>query len=64
VAAKRHVEFTTFIEAAESVEAGPVQIVEELRGLRGLRLAIRDQSIETVAMPVETFLFVFHLDAY
>ena len=62
--AKGHVEFTALIEAAESVEASAVEIVEELRGFRALRLAILDQFIETITLSVETLLFVFHLDGY
>ena len=64
VLAKWHVEFSALIEAAESVEASPVEIVEELRRLRALRLTVFDQFIEAPAVFVETLLFVSHFDRY
>ena len=64
VLAKGHVEFTALVEATESVETSAVEIIEKLRGFSALRLAILDQSIEANTLPVETLLFVSHLDGY
>jgi hypothetical protein len=60
--AERHVEFATLIEAAESVEASSVEIVEILRRLCALRFAVSDQFVETTAVAVETLRVVRHLD--
>ncbi len=64
VTPKWHIEFAALIEAAESVEASPVEIVEELRRLGALQFAVSDQLIEPTSVPVETLLFVSHLDRY
>ena len=60
--AKRHVEFAALIEAAEPVETSSVEIVKKLCRFGVLPVAVSDQLIEPAAMPVETLLFVSHLD--
>lgn len=61
---KWHVVFAGLIEAAESVEASSVEIVEKLRSLRALRFSFGDQFIETNAVTVETLRIIRHLDVY
>lgn len=60
--AEWHIEFAALIEAAEAVEASPIQIVEELRGFRALPFACCNQLIEMITMCIESLFFVFHLD--
>jgi len=62
VSAERDIKLTTTIEATETIEAGAIEIVEELRRLRRLRLAVSYQLIEPSAMAVETCFVVLHLD--
>jgi hypothetical protein len=59
-----HVEFTTLIEAAKSVEAGAVQIIKELRRFCALPAIFVDQFVEAFAVAIEGFLVILHLDCY
>jgi len=62
VFAKGHIKLATAIEATESIEASPVQIIEQLRGFRALRAPIIYEQVEALAVSIKTFLVVFHLD--
>src|SRR4029077_16068872 len=48
VAAKWHIEFAATIETAESVKAGAIQIVKQLRSFRSFLLPLFDQFIKSV----------------
>ena len=61
---KRYVEFTALIEAAESIEASPIQIIEDLCRCRALPFFFLDQLIKTTPMSIEAFLIISHLDGY
>src|SRR4029077_1784912 len=62
VAAERDVEQSTAVEPAEAGEAGTVQIIEERRGFRRLRLLRGQQGVEARAVSVEERLVIGHLD--
>ena len=59
---KRDIEFAALIKAAESVETGAVQVVEELGGDGAQRVSIPDELIETGAVAIESLLAVLHFD--
>ena len=61
---KRYVEFTALIEAAESIEASAIQIIEDLCRFRVLPFVVLDQFIKTTPMAIEVFLIISHLDSY
>ena len=60
--AKWHIKLATAIEPAESVEASPIEIIEQLRGFCALRAAIIDQQVEAFAVSIKTLFFILHLD--
>ena len=62
VRAEGNVEFAALVETAQSVEAGAVQVVEQLRRFLARRFAVAYQLIEPVAMTIEELLVVAHLD--
>src|SRR5215213_7735282 len=64
VSAEGHVEIAPFIETAKTVEAGAIEIVEQLRAFPGVRLAVSNKPVESLAMPVEEFLVVAHRYAH
>jgi len=64
VLTKRYVEFTALIEAAESIEASPIQIIEDLGRFCVLPFVVLDQFIKTTPMSIEAFLIISHLDSY
>ena len=61
---KRHIEFAALVETAKSVEAGAIQVIEELSRFGALPFAIFDQFIKPIAVPVKALLFILHLDCY
>src|SRR5215510_723638 len=63
VRSEGNIKLPAFVETAQSVKASAVEIVEQLRCLFALRPAVFAELIEPLAMPVEEFLFVAHLDA-
>src|ERR1043166_479561 len=60
VRSERHIEIAALVETAEPVEAGAIQIVEQLRRFRRLRAAVVNQSIEARAMTIEKLFVVAH----
>src|SRR5215213_7985498 len=62
VSSERNIKFAALIEAAKSVEARPIQIIEQFRRFIASRPAVLNELIESIAMLVEELLVVAHLD--
>ena len=60
VAAEWDVELAGLIEAAQAVEAGPIEVVKKRGRFGGVLLAARDELVEPGAVPVEQPLVVLH----
>src|SRR5688500_10897919 len=55
-----NVEIAAFIETTKTIEAGAVQVVEQLRSFLTLRFAVSYQLIKPLAMSIEKLLVVAH----
>ena len=62
VLAKGYIEFTALIEAAETMKASAIQVVEKLCCVTGLCPAVVNQPVEARAMCIEKFRVVARLD--
>ena len=60
--AKRNVKLPCFIEPAQPVEAGAIQIIEQLRSLGGCVPSFPDELIKLTSMGIEALRLVGHLD--